>query len=103
MTPLPLDVIEQNNFLNLQVVASTNRTSASTIVTLNIVKDDGVTPVFERPLYEGTYDTNDGLSLDQIVLMQGYDETVQINLQGGKFYTYVHTYVQDKQQFNTNC
>lgn len=85
MTPLASTIIEQNNFLNLQVVASNSRSSASTIVTLKIVKDDGVTPVFQRALYEGTYDPDSGLTLDQIVLVQGHDSTVQLKLIGGNY------------------
>ncbi|XP_028173738.1 LOW QUALITY PROTEIN: uncharacterized protein LOC114362503, partial [Ostrinia furnacalis] len=82
MSPLDEDIIEENSFLNLQVLASTNRTSASTVVTLEIVKNDTVTPVFERAVYEGEYDSMDGLTLEPIILVQGYDATVEVTLQG---------------------
>lgn len=89
MVQLPDNILEENTFLNLRVVASTNRTSVSTMVTLEIVKDDSVTPVFGSAVYEGLYDTTDGLSLERIVLVQGYDETVRVSLQGG---TYLNIY-----------
>lgn len=89
MVQLPDNILEENTFLNLRVVASTNRTSVSTMVTLEIVKDDSVTPVFGSAVYEGLYDTADGLSLERIVLVQGYDETVRVSLQGG---TYLNIY-----------
>lgn len=89
MSRLDNNIIEENTFINLQVVASTNRSSAMTIVTLEIIKDDAVTPVFERTVYEGSYDPVDGLKLETIVLTQGYDDTVTVRLLGGKIFSSV--------------
>ncbi|KAL4706554.1 hypothetical protein ACJJTC_015752 [Scirpophaga incertulas] len=83
MNPLSSTVIEENNVLNLQVIASTTRSSATSIVTLEIVKDDNVTPVFGETMYLGSYNPVDGLELKEITLAQGYDETVEVLLYGG--------------------
>lgn len=85
MTPLEESVINENSFIYLQIVASTGRSTATTIVTLEIIKDDNVTPVFSSSIYNGSYNPNTGLTLEQIILVQGYDETVSVTLDGGKF------------------
>ncbi|XP_063621462.1 uncharacterized protein LOC134793737 isoform X1 [Cydia splendana] len=82
MTPLDDSIIQQNNFINLRVTASTGYSSATTIVTLEIVKDDVTTPVFDQSLYTGTYDPAAGLTVEPILLAQGYDETVSVTLFG---------------------
>ncbi|XP_063379170.1 uncharacterized protein LOC134666019 [Cydia fagiglandana] len=82
MTPLDDNIIQENNFINLRVTASTGYSSATTIVTLEIVKDDVTTPVFDQSLYTGTYDPASGLTVEPILLAQGYDETVTVTLSG---------------------
>ncbi|CAH2229003.1 jg15270 [Pararge aegeria aegeria] len=83
MAPLSESIIKENNVINLQVTATTAlNSSATTIVTLEIIKDDTTTPVFERNLYNGSYDLEIGLNLEQIVLIQGYDSSVTLTLEG---------------------
>ncbi|XP_052752900.1 uncharacterized protein LOC113511850 isoform X3 [Galleria mellonella] len=83
MAPLPDSVIEENTFLNLQVTAFTERSSATAVVTLEIIKDDTTTPLFEKALYEGTYDPSvSDLTIEPIELVQGYDDSVDITLDG---------------------
>lgn len=91
MSPLPENVIEENVILVLEVTASSERSSASAIVTLEIIKNDTTTPLFEKAVYAGTYDSESGLDLDQIELVQGYDNTVEITLIGGNklYYAYI--------------
>lgn len=85
MDPLSDSIINGNNFIHIQVTATTAfNSTATTIVTLEIIKDDVTTPVFERNLYIGSYDQETGLNLEQIVLIQGYDSTVDFVLEGGK-------------------
>ncbi|XP_053602093.1 uncharacterized protein LOC128670467 isoform X2 [Plodia interpunctella] len=82
MEQLAEDVIKANSFLNLVVTATTSRSSASTIVTLEIIKNDTTTPQFHSALYSGTYSTSGELILDQIHIVQGYDESVEVTLDG---------------------
>ncbi|XP_061710283.1 uncharacterized protein LOC133520038 isoform X2 [Cydia pomonella] len=82
MTPLDDNIIQENNYINLRVTASTGYSSATTIVTLEIVKDDVTTPVFDQSLYTGTYDPAAGLAVEPILLARGYDETVTVTLSG---------------------
>ncbi|CAG9560494.1 unnamed protein product [Danaus chrysippus] len=51
MDPLTEDVIKNNNFIGLEVLASNNRTTATTAVVLEIIKEDYITPVFEKFIY----------------------------------------------------
>ncbi|XP_060800992.1 uncharacterized protein LOC106133343 isoform X3 [Amyelois transitella] len=82
MQPLTQEIIDENTYLNLEVVARTERSVASTVVTLEIVKNDTITPIFQRPVYIGSYSTNNVLNLEQIELIQGFDDTVEITLDG---------------------
>lgn len=77
-------IINENNVISLEIVASTEYSIARSILTLEIIKDDNVTPVFNMPIYTGSYNTETGLTLEQIVFDQGYDETVDLSLEGGK-------------------
>lgn len=85
MSPLSEDIIAENSFLTLRVVASNEVSTAVTVVLLEIIKDDTETPVFASQIYEGSYDTINGLSVPTIVLSQGYDSSVQFYKSGGKF------------------
>lgn len=85
MAPLPDNVIGANSFLSLPIVASTSRSETTTIVSLEIIKDDNVTPVFDKSIYHGSYDPGTGLSIDQITIVQGFDDTLSVELFGGKF------------------
>ncbi|CAH0407770.1 unnamed protein product [Chilo suppressalis] len=80
MSTLDATTIIENAFLNLQIIASTNRSVASTVITLEIIKNDKTTPMFEHTTYIGKYDPVDGLTLEKIVIVQGYDDTVEVKL-----------------------
>ncbi|XP_059059362.1 uncharacterized protein LOC131852664 [Achroia grisella] len=83
LTKTPNSAIEGNAFLNLQVTASTERSSATVVVTLEIVNDDNTTPLFGKALYEGTYDPSTlELIIEPIELVQGYDDAVEITHDG---------------------
>lgn len=86
MSNLDESVIVENNFITLQVIASNDYSSASTIITLDIIKDDTISPAFEKPVYSGTFEMATGLTLEQIVLVQGYDNSVEFDLEGGMTY-----------------
>lgn len=86
MSNLDESVIVENNFITLQVIASNGYSSASTIVTLDIIKNDTNSPAFEKPIYSGTFEMATGLTLNQIVLVQGYDDSVEFDLGGGMTY-----------------
>lgn len=83
MEPLPNNIIDYNTLISFQLVAASNHSSASTVVNLAIIKDDNVTPVFDKPIYSGSYDPVTGLSVEQIEIVQGFDETVLLELVGG--------------------
>ncbi|KAL4706532.1 hypothetical protein ACJJTC_015730 [Scirpophaga incertulas] len=84
LTMLPLDqnIIQRHSFISLKIIASTSSQTTFTVITLEIIKDDIFTPVFDKAIYNGEYDQENGLSLSQIVISQGYDETVEVSLQG---------------------
>ncbi|XP_037961565.2 uncharacterized protein LOC105384182 isoform X3 [Plutella xylostella] len=82
MSPLSEDIIAENSFLTLRVVASNEASTAVTVVLLEIIKDDTETPVFASQIYEGSYDTINGLSVPTIELSQGYDSSVQFYKSG---------------------
>lgn len=84
MSNLDASIIAGNTFITLEVIASNDHSSASAIVTLGIIKDDINSPAFEKAIYSGTYDMVTGLALEQIVLVQGYDNSVEFDLEGGK-------------------
>lgn len=57
---------------------------ASTTIFLEIKKDDYVTPVFSQNIYSGMYVSDSEVTFPNIVLIQGYDETVTYRLEGGE-------------------
>ncbi|KAI5633803.1 hypothetical protein NE865_13493 [Phthorimaea operculella] len=79
MSPLEANIIDANNYISLQVIASNEFSSATAVVTLDIVKDDNTSPVFENAIYTGDYDQITGLTIG---LSQGYDQTVNFSLSG---------------------
>ncbi|XP_063890391.1 uncharacterized protein LOC110384111 [Helicoverpa armigera] len=82
MTPLAESIINQNSFIYLQIVASTDRSITTTVVTLEIIKDDNITPVFNQPIYTGSYNPGADLSIEQISFTQGYDGIDSLELFG---------------------
>lgn len=93
MSPLPANVVEDNSFLTLHVIATSDTSSTSTIVLLEIIKDDITTPVFEQNIYTGIYDPLAGLELGEMVLSQGYDDTVSFYREGGRLYVLHASYL----------
>lgn len=84
MEDLDQTTIDQNSFIYLQIVATARSSTATAVITLEIIKDDNVTPVFDKPIYTGTYDLNGGLTVQPIRFTQGYDGVESVELQGGK-------------------
>nr|XP_049703137.1 protocadherin Fat 1 isoform X2 [Helicoverpa armigera]XP_049703142.1 protocadherin Fat 1 isoform X6 [Helicoverpa armigera] len=82
MTPLAESIINENSFIYLQIVASTDRSITTTVVTLEIIKDDNITPVFNQPIYTGSYNPGADLSIEQISFTQGYDGIDSLELFG---------------------
>ncbi|XP_072940657.1 uncharacterized protein [Epargyreus clarus] len=82
-TEVPENVILENSALLLTLSASgLNAITATTNILLDVIKDDHITPVFEKAVYSGSYDTVSGLALEDIVIIQGYDDTVEVSLVG---------------------
>lgn len=84
MDQLSEEIIQNNSILTLQVVAIANNRTAATVVVLEIVKDDLITPVFEKNIYNATYDPIVGVIVENITFIQGFDDTVTMSLEGGK-------------------
>ncbi|KPJ11412.1 hypothetical protein RR48_15051 [Papilio machaon] len=82
MDPLNDEIIKNNNILTLQIVAIANNRTAATVVVLEIVKDDLTTPIFEKNIYNATYDPILGVTAENITFIQGFDETVTLSLEG---------------------
>ncbi|KAF9822590.1 hypothetical protein SFRURICE_012916, partial [Spodoptera frugiperda] len=82
MEDLDQTTIDQNSFIYLQIVATARSSTATAVITLEIIKDDNVTPVFDKPIYTGTYDLNGGLTVQPIRFTQGYDGVESVELQG---------------------
>ncbi|CAK1604238.1 unnamed protein product [Parnassius mnemosyne] len=82
MNPLDDNILLENTLLTIKVAASTHRNTAITIVVLEIIKDDMVTPIFEKKIYNATYDSEVGVAVENVVLIQGYDNTVRFSLVG---------------------
>ncbi|CAH1644325.1 unnamed protein product [Spodoptera littoralis] len=89
MSELDQTAIDQNSFINLQIVATARSSTATAVITLEIIKDDNVTPVFEQPIYTGTYDPDGKLIIEQILFSQGYDgvDSVVFDGEHKRFFT----------------
>lgn len=85
VTALPEEIILENNLLVLTLEASAlySTTTATTIV-VEIIKRDSNTPVFSDSTYEAVYDISGEFRISGISLTQGYDDTVAVDLEGGK-------------------
>ncbi|KPI97872.1 hypothetical protein RR46_10993 [Papilio xuthus] len=84
MDPLTDEIIKNNNILTLQVVAIANNRTAATVVILEIIKDDRTTPIFEKNIYNATYDPILGVTVENITFIQGFDESVTVSLEGAR-------------------
>lgn len=84
-TLLTETVVQENNFLVLHLEANgANALRAIAPIVLTIVKVEATTPVFERRIYRGNYEEQNGFEIENITLSQGYDNTVTFRLEGGK-------------------
>ncbi|KAH9627637.1 hypothetical protein HF086_010789, partial [Spodoptera exigua] len=107
MSALDQTVIDQNNFIYLQIEATATSGTATSVITLEIIKDDNVTPVFEKPIYTGSYEPGKELIIEQISFSQGYDGVDSLLIDGGKLLrrlvidvSYVREYKEDGCQRN---
>ncbi|CAH0699972.1 unnamed protein product [Spodoptera exigua] len=82
MSALDQTVIDQNNFIYLQIEATATSGTATSVITLEIIKDDNVTPVFEKPIYTGSYEPGKELIIEQISFSQGYDGVDSLLIDG---------------------
>ncbi|XP_068630530.1 uncharacterized protein [Battus philenor] len=101
MDPLDESILIENNILTLHVVAAINNRTASCIIVLEIIKEDFITPLFERNIYNATYDAVLGVVVENITLIQGYDDTVTVSLTGD--YENYFQLVQDGAVFKINA
>lgn len=84
MEDLDQTTIDQNSFIYLQIVATARSSTATAVITLEIIKDDNVTPVFDKPIYTGSYDPDRKLIIEQVSFSQGYEGVDSIVFHGGK-------------------
>lgn len=83
-TPIAENVIQNNNFLALTLEAKgVNTLTAVASIVVDVIKDDAQTPVFAKHVYYGTSLDTNGITLEDISLVQGYDDTVTFSLSGG--------------------
>ncbi|XP_045486483.1 protocadherin Fat 4 isoform X2 [Pieris rapae] len=80
---LPQEIVTSNNIITLEITASGDytNTAASTLI-FEIIKDDLITPVFAKKIYEGKYVNSTHVSIEEIRLTQGYDGTVEFKIFG---------------------
>ncbi|CAK1553686.1 unnamed protein product [Leptosia nina] len=83
---IPQEIIRANSFIHLEMTASgSHTTTASTAIIFDIVKEDFITPVFSQKVYEALYVNATHMNIDDIMLNQGYDNTVRFQLRGEHF------------------
>lgn len=89
---IPEESIPTNGIIVLGIQASTPTDSlpAVTTVILEVIRDDKSTEVenlvFAQTYYVGTYNATTGVALENpISLSEGFNDTVQFNLDGGKY------------------
>lgn len=79
------EILKANNIITLGVTATgKNANTALTYVVFEIIKDDSVTPVFAKKIYEGFYINASYVDIEEITLIQGYNGTLDIQIYGGK-------------------
>lgn len=87
VTDIPAEVITANELLIFEISASKpDAVRGYTTLILRIDQEPQIiTPVFEQAYYSGEYSEQGGLIFEHTLrLIQGYDETVEFSLQGGK-------------------
>lgn len=88
MNDLPIDIINNNNFIVLNLEASyLNAISGYATIIIDIITDSvSKTPVFSEAYYFGEYSEQTGLVFEHTIrLIQGFDENVSFTLSGGKY------------------
>lgn len=85
LNALPIQVLENNNFIVLEIKAQRERAvSVSTSIVIDIIRQDIIHPVFSEAYYRGVYIEESGLQFEeQIYLISGHDDTVTYRLEGG--------------------
>lgn len=82
----PESVILANSLILLTLEATgQNAVTTTTNVLLEIIKEDLTTPLFSRKIYYGSYIGTQTLDIENINLVQGFDDTVTFRIEGGKF------------------
>lgn len=85
ITPILSSIILENNIVILTLAASgLNAVRTTTSVLLDIIKDDVTTPVFARNIYYGTYQAPSIINIEDITLVQGFNDGVTFRLDGGE-------------------
>lgn len=82
---LPVEVLQSNRYIILELEAERYQAvSAVTSIIIDLILPELEQPLFGQPYYRGVYTENSGLQLEQeIILTQGFDETVTFSLDGG--------------------
>lgn len=83
---LSTEAITGEAFLVLDLqVSRAGSTDGFTTIVMEIVRPDQLTPVFDSAFYAGSYSVDSGLTFNYTMqLVQGYDDTVQFSIEGGK-------------------
>jgi hypothetical protein len=85
ISALPPEALE-HEFIVLEVEARRTRAIPTTaIIIIEVIQPEVVNPLFSETYYRGVYTKDSELYFDEeIYLSQGYDETVNFELDGGK-------------------
>lgn len=85
-----LEDLEKYKYTVLEIEATRQRAvSVICTVIIDIVAEDTYVtlPVFEKPLYTGSFSQESGLNFTEVIALQlGFDETVTFKLEGGKLF-----------------
>lgn len=82
--PLPADLAQSLVVLEL-TAARDGAVAATASLVIDIVVEAASLPVFDKAYYEGSYNEAEFLFEDSVYLIQGFDDTVTFNLEGGKY------------------
>lgn len=90
---LTAEIISSQAFLVLDLqVSRAGSTDGFTTIVLEILRPDQLTPVFDTAFYTGSYSNVGGLTFTHTIqLLQGYDDTVQFTIEGGKYMFFTDT------------
>lgn len=87
-----LEDLEKYKYIVLEIEATRQRAvSVICTVIIDIVAEDTYVtlPVFEKPLYTGSFSQESGLNFTEVIALQlGFDETVTFKFEGGKLFLF---------------